>query len=111
MRGPLVYCIEEADNGPELAAVRLPKEPVFSVRGIRDDESPLNGMTVIDFKGTAAFFPSAEETLAGEGAEAPFEELYSEEQPAEREITVRAIPYYAWGNRGGGSMRVWMYQK
>lgn len=111
MRGPLVYCIEEADNGTNLAALRIPEEADFTVCTIRDAESPLNGMTVIDFPGKTAFFPAKEESLAGEGVEAPFEELYSEEKPAERDVTVRAIPYYAWGNRGGSSMRVWMYQK
>ena len=36
------------------------------------------------------------------------EELYSEEEPVERETILRAIPYYAWGNRGENQMRVWM---
>jgi DUF1680 family protein len=37
--------------------------------------------------------------------------LYSEE-PAEQSPTkIVAIPYYAWGNRETGEMRVWIHEK
>ena len=34
--------------------------------------------------------------------------LYSEEPPKTEAAPLRAVPYYAWGNRGGGEMRVWI---
>ena len=35
--------------------------------------------------------------------------LYREVEPrAPRPITVKAVPYYAWGNRGDTDMSVWI---
>ena len=34
--------------------------------------------------------------------------LYSEERPKRTDVTLTAIPYYAWANRGENQMRVWM---
>ena len=39
------------------------------------------------------------------------DELYrpaSAEALGEREVTLTAVPYYAWANRGPGTMRVWI---
>ena len=38
----------------------------------------------------------------------PQEELYSAEPPRAVSASLRAVPYYAWGNRGPGGMRVWV---
>ena len=35
-------------------------------------------------------------------------ELYSTEPPKEEAVTLQVIPYYLWGNRGLGEMRVWI---
>jgi DUF1680 family protein len=93
-RGPLVYCLEEADNGPHLHTVSLP-------RGSRLDvvERPdmLGGVTVISAKGRAwaedgrmPLYPAA----------AP--------SPGAREKDLFFIPYYAWANRSPGEMLVWV---
>ncbi|NSW76874.1 MAG: hypothetical protein HPY68_08925, partial [Candidatus Atribacteria bacterium] len=36
------------------------------------------------------------------------DELYSSIKPRREKIPLRAIPYYAWGNRGLGEMTVWI---
>ncbi len=36
------------------------------------------------------------------------EELYSSKKPEQEKVTITAIPYYAWGNRGLNEMRVWL---
>ena len=36
------------------------------------------------------------------------EGLYAYERPARTPATLTAVPYYTWGNRGEGSMRVWL---
>lgn len=110
MRGPLVYCLEDVDNDFGLASIRIPADAECTVRKLQDDGSPLNGMMLLDLKGKALSFPAVPKEALGDGAEEPLEELYSEEKPIERDVTVRAIPYFAWGNRGGSSMRVWIYE-
>ena len=36
------------------------------------------------------------------------EDLYSSKKPEQEPVTITAIPYYAWGNRGLNEMRVWL---
>ncbi len=91
-RGPVVYCWEEADNGPALAAVGLPATAALNARF---DADTLGGCVVVDADGWR---------------EANGDNLYSM-QPADREpARLRAIPYALWANRGEGEMRVWIRQ-
>jgi DUF1680 family protein len=90
-RGPLVYCIEEADNGPDLDRYVLSKQAEFSPVEVKD---LLGGITVL--KGRAL-----RET---DGADL----LYTESAPTSETVELRAIPYYAWANREPGEMQVWM---
>lgn len=102
MRGPLVYCLEEADNGPDLHGIYLNQEPDFTV-----EERPdlLGGISVIHAKGrclTEAGWDSPCDNSA-------FPPLYLPYQPpvlAPKDLTF--IPYYAWANRGLGEMLVWV---
>ena len=49
--------------------------------------------------------------LSGEGyALEPMDPLYSEEPPARHPVRLKAVPYFAWGNRGKNQMRVWMQE-
>jgi DUF1680 family protein len=34
--------------------------------------------------------------------------LYREVGKSDKQVNIRLIPYYAWGNRGKGEMTVWM---
>ena len=38
------------------------------------------------------------------------EALYSDEPPKAEPAALKAVPYFAWGNRGAGGMRVWMHE-
>lgn len=89
-RGPLIYAFEEADNGPNLAALRLPREAALELSFQPD---LLGGVAVIEAEGRRR------ET---EG------KLYSDTPPRETVQKLRAVPYYCWGNRGAGGMRVWL---
>ena len=95
-RGPLVYCLEEADNSRNLHAVRLGGADAsqFTTQWKPDK---LGGIVELQS-------PGIRETDEGWG-----ETAYS----ADREIrTVPArltwIPYYSWANREPGEMRVWV---
>ncbi len=95
-RGPLVYCLEEADNTRNLHLIRLgniaPGD--FEVAWKPDK---LGGIVELTS-------PGLRESDAGWG-----ETLYSgvnavETSPAK----LTWIPYYSWANRDPGEMRVWI---
>ncbi|MBN1817763.1 MAG: glycoside hydrolase family 127 protein [Sedimentisphaerales bacterium] len=85
-RGPIVYCLEEADNGPRLDHILLEDKAEFAAT-LRPDL--LGGIV----------------TLYGNAAS------YSHEEGGtlnRKSMTITAIPYYAWAHRGAGAMRVWL---
>lgn len=94
MRGPWVYCFEEADNGSYLAAAQL------NTTAVREDyEDAL-------FGGTMCAIVSGKKADFEETAEQQM--LYSDSAETYSEHTFRAIPYCYWNNRGKGEMAVWM---
>jgi len=90
-RGPLVYCLEETDNGKNLDQLVLKTEAVLSP----EMEAGLLGGVVV-LQGDAE-----REIVKGDG-------LYSTSPPTCSQTPIRAIPYYAWDNRAPGEMLVWM---
>lgn len=96
-RGPIVYCLEQADNGPDLHRVMLPRDAAFCVEG------SLPGL------------PEDTVTLRCSGLERSPDgdnRLYRYAPPlppSPRKLTW--IPYYLWANRGEGEMRVWVFEK
>ena len=91
-RGPMVYCLEEVDNGEVLAQIALPKDATLSAAF---DAELLGG--VVEVRG---------EGLRSENPE--WSELYREIRPKQKPVPIRAIPYFAWNNRGVGEMLVWI---
>ncbi|MDR1468161.1 MAG: glycoside hydrolase family 127 protein, partial [Spirochaetaceae bacterium] len=92
-RGPVVYCLEEADNGAELYRLRLGTPGNYSARYEKD---LLEGVTVVSFTG------KREKDWPKDDLYRPVEDAALEERP------LRFIPYYAWANRGRGEMTVWV---
>ena len=93
MRGPVVYCLEEADNGKHLHLLRLPDKAAFNVLWEKD---LLNGVVTLTSDGVRE-------------TEDWGEALYSERRTAAgTPQKLKWIPYYAWANRGSGEMRVWV---
>ena len=90
-RGPLVYCIEQTDNGPYLDRYVLPPRAEFHPEEAKD---LLGGITVL--KGRALREADSDDTL------------YTESAPTNESVELQAIPYYAWANREPGEMQVWM---
>ncbi|WP_330307604.1 MULTISPECIES: beta-L-arabinofuranosidase domain-containing protein [unclassified Streptomyces] len=98
-RGPLVYCLEEADHpGGGLDDMVLDTGGPLAVKHRPD---LLGGVTTVVAAGhrrhiaDAGWWPYR---TAGT-ADAP---------PADAPLELTAIPYYAWANRQDGSMRVWL---
>lgn len=90
MRGPLVYCMEEVDNGGDLNSIILPDDARIDTE--RSDI--LGGITRL----TAL---ACRESWAGNA-------LYAETAPARQKARITAIPYYAWDHREAGAMLTWI---
>ena len=95
MMGPYVYCLEETDNGKNLASIyaTLPAEVErrTSVSGLPGD------LPVLAFSGERLI-----RTLEQTGA------LYSTPKFEKEAIQLTAVPYCLWCNREPGEMLVWM---
>ncbi|WP_179031222.1 glycoside hydrolase family 127 protein [Paenibacillus kribbensis] len=91
-RGPVVFCLEEVDNGSNLAGLRLPKESLITEEF---SENLLGGIVKLTTEGYRVKSSTA---------------LYSSEPPELVPQQITAIPYYAWCNRAKGEMRVWVYE-
>jgi len=87
-RGPVVYCMEEADNGKQLRSLYLQRNQGFT---LEDDPSlPVPALKTI-----------AKRKTVGNA-------LYRVYQDDAQDVPVRLIPYYAFGNRGLGEMLTWV---
>ena len=80
-RGPIVYCLEGADNGQQLSKLALPDSAKLSANF---SPETLSGVVTI----------SGEMLLTGE--------------PTIQTQKVTAIPYFVWNNRGINEMKVWI---
>jgi len=97
-RGPIVYCLEQADQAPSVDVMGVEIELTGQMR---DSWQPdlLDGVISVQADGYAV------ESRPWQGR------LY---RPAEKDsgivpqpISLNAVPYYAWANRGPNAMRVW----
>lgn len=92
-KGPLVYCLEEIDNGKNLSELY-----VDTRQKIEEKDSDLfGGITQLILKGKRI------EEDAWNGGE-----LYGEHPLSLSDVTLKAVPYAYWNNRGIGEMTVWI---
>ena len=90
-RGPLVYCVEQADLPADVVLEDLRIDPTSpAITGLRDNPQAL--------------------TVRGTVEPPPTDKLYTADHPASSStpITFTAVPYFLWGNRTPGPMRVWV---
>ena len=97
-RGSLVYAVEQADlpDGVSVDDLRLDLTAAAAAE-FRPDL--LGGVTVITTQGRAD---------TSEPAGWPYRAAGQAGAPKRTDVTVVAVPYYAWANRGIGPMRVWL---
>ena len=93
VRGPLVYCAEEADNGKLLHLIRaLPQAEV------RVETQAIGAISLPVLRVAAKRVP------------VPDAPLYDDwKEPEMTDVDLTLIPYFAWANRGEGEMRVWLH--
>jgi DUF1680 family protein len=95
-RGPLVYCLEEVDNGPNLNDIVLPRDAPLKAEF---DKDLLEGVVVITGEAKRRDASRWENTL------------YQTAQSRSKIVPIKAIPYYAWANRALGEMLVWIRER
>ncbi|MFW5775743.1 MAG: glycoside hydrolase family 127 protein [Spirochaetota bacterium] len=95
-RGPIVYCVEEIDNGPDLAQLALPAEAKLSASYEPD---LLGGCTILRAEGVRRDVTTPEAP-----ADAPLYRTSAQR----RRSQITAVPFALRTNRGSGEMRVWI---
>lgn len=91
VRGPLVYCFEEADNGPHLHECRVDGECVPK----KEWEEELGGYYSLSLPAVRYWGRIQEK-------------LYDTAGIRREKICLKAVPYFLWNNRGQGEMATWM---
>jgi DUF1680 family protein len=89
-RGPLVYCLEQADNAEPVPQLSLPRDAEITT----EDRALFDGIVAMTARGAA---------LAGWDRD-----LYRDAPPKAAPASLTAIPYYLWANREPGAMAVWL---
>ncbi len=97
-RGPLVYCVEQADQG-DVPVAELELDPTAALAA-RPEPALLEGVVAIRAAGYQVDAASWRGRL--------YRAVGSGPAPARRRVELTAIPYYAWANRAAGAMRVWI---
>lgn len=93
MKGPLVYCLEECDNGRLLSEIYV--EENVEVQKGQPDQQLVGGVPSLCYPGIRVKNTGLRDRLYGE-------------LKTEKEGTIlKAVPYCLWNNRGEGEMLVW----
>lgn len=94
-RGPLVYCLEEADNDAQLHNLSLPKASAFrEIQGV----GLLKGKVLLQAEGVRVLTAHEDKPLYS----------FDNRQTAVEKQTLTFIPWFSWANRGEGEMRIWV---
>lgn len=96
MRGPLVYCAEEVDNGPDLNALHVGEAPAVKATAVLGD---LNGAVALDV--------DVRQSVSADWGDT----LYRSTPPGTKAASLRLVPYHLWDNRKPGAMLVWFQSK
>ncbi|BCN30063.1 glycoside hydrolase family 127 protein [Anaeromicropila herbilytica] len=94
MKGPLVYALEEIDNGKNLSAIMISTKQELVEKY---EEDLLGGVTVIHLSGKKISEMNWTD-----------HKLYDSREVLFDEVKLKAIPYAYWNNRGEGEMLVWI---
>lgn len=86
-RGPLVYCVEGADNNGKAWNIIVPENTKFETIDYKILDEPVK-----------ALMAKVPVVIVGEDGQSL--------QTVSRKII--AIPYYAWANRGKNEMQLWL---
>jgi DUF1680 family protein len=97
-RGPLVYAVEQVDQGDGVVVDDLSVDP-SAPASVEHWPDLLTGVTVITVRGRAR-------RRAATGG--PYSTMRDPVPADGSDVEITAIPYFSWANRGVGPMRVWL---
>ncbi len=98
MRGPLVYCLEGADNGADLHLLSVNPALHAAEKEIEICSVPMKAIEADGFR---------IKKRKADGKETEGVLYRSYRKPEKNPVRLRFIPYYAWANRGENEMQVW----
>lgn len=93
-KGPLVYCLEETDNGKRLPSIYI------------DTSVPLQEEYMATLLGGTCIIKAKGQKLSEKGWSE--HTLYGNIVPEYEDIKLQFVPYCYWNNRGDGEMAVWV---
>ena len=89
-----MYCLESPDmDQTDIFRVSLPSDI-----NLKPSETEVNNNRIYALEGTAVIDSNTDWNNT----------LYREVADSEKNVPVRLIPYFAWGNRGPSNMTVWI---
>ena len=94
VKGPIVYCVEEEDNGKELASIYVNTNQTIEEKY---DSALLGGSMTLSFEAKKMNRSGWDDS-----------KLYAPHKFTFQNKTLKAIPYPYWDNRKPGEMYVWM---
>lgn len=94
VKGPLVYCLEQTDNGENLSNV------------FADTTKPLQEQYIEDILGGVTVIKAQGKRIRRKDWDA--NKLYASVPVTMEDAELTLVPYANWGNRGAGEMAVWM---
>ncbi len=97
-RGPLVYCLEQADHDASVNILDVEIDTSASLETEWHDDI-LGGVMVIKARGDSVDYGPWEDEIY---------RTLANGQSKRRPIHLTAVPFHAWANRGKGVMRVWI---
>ena len=92
-RGPILYCLEENDNGKFLNKFVIDADNSFD-----EVNDKISSENIISLNTKGYKFEDTND-------------LYLENKPNLTETSLKYIPYYCWSNRGENEMLVWVNEK
>ena len=96
MRGPVVYCLEEADNGKDLQKLLIDPKLNVTVSDGNICGTPVKKLTAAGFRQLDTHIEKESEAL-----------YHIWKKPEFEKAELSYIPYYTWANRGENEMQVW----
>lgn len=96
MRGPIVYCLEEVDNGKDLHLVTIPADAKFTTGMFKIGDLDVVSLKTEGYRQKKQDAKGLYRLLTARGEEAQ---------------QLRLIPYFTWANRGENEMTVWIRER
>ena len=104
--GPLIYCLEEVDNGPQLHLLKLPGDAVFETEDIEICGQKMTGLKTMGLRRIPEERAPEGQQSSLAGNESSL--YYTYKKPVYEQQELHFVPYFAWGNRGENEMSVWV---